>query len=1018
MKKIYTRMSFLAWMALAALTVLPQPAAAQQDTRRPRNGAASQKATARKAPQKADAATTDKTAYGMLFYDETDYSYTNGLVSFPLSGTDTYGHIRLFGDATHDVTAAAFAEGYYYLAKTVQDGQTLVPCELLRYDFDTDEVKSVGAMSGFTAHLNDMTFDYSTGTMYAITNQSGTVAELYTIDLETAASTKVASLDRCFFTLAATYEGQLYAISYYGDLCKIDKQTGSVTEVGATTWYPTYIQSMEFDHTTETLYWAADLQSGPYSDCIATVDTVSGQATYVSTVGDNTELLGLYVPFSASVKEAPAAVEGLTVVPDAEGKNQAVLTWTSPTTTFGGQELTDMKEVRIYRNKTLVGTVATASPGYQSSFTDKTPDGMGQFYTYKVVAVNGVGEGAATEQRVFVGHDLPKAVTDIQLSATDFTTAALSWQLPEAGQNGGYVDKASLSYTVTRQPDGKTVATGLKKPTLTDTDFTSTRQYSYTIKAVNADGESPVASSASKTFGPAYSMPFSFDFTDGQSDDSWTIVDANGDGYAWTWTQTADGNTVMGHQASNTVQSDDWLISYYIPFQKGTVYRVDYDLHAYSRDAISFHLLDGTDYSDPVQDLTSPDIQGARETKHYNFTFTSEAEGYRCLALHAQSPLRADWLQLYNISIREAEAYNLAATALTGDEKPRVGKESTYSLTVENQGTKKVYGFKAFLKDQSGNELVQKSVAKTLDTGESTTVELAWTPADTGVTGLVGQVQLFGATDECADDDTTDTRAVQVQEAVEGDLVEIGTGSTSMGSTTPFNFPYQWSASLNIYAASEMTSSQSLITKVAWPYDAAYVYSDVEDANVKVYMANTDRTTTTDGWLAQEDMTLVYEGLAAIEKKTTGDLVLTLSTPFAYEQGKNLAVLTTLSCSNYYSYLTFKNYTSPLAGNASLDWHAYYKATDFDFTQKGSQNGYGRSASVTFYMSDKATGIDRISDLTGASYKVFDLSGRQVATGTASASGTIDTRQLTGGIYVVQFQKDGKAQSMKVSVRK
>ena len=90
----------------------------------------------------------------------------------------------------------------------------MIPVELIRYDIEKDVAESVGELSGYTSHINDMSYDYSTKTMYAISVLNDAYTQLFTIDLNTAESKLVADLDRRFFTLACTYEGQLYGISF------------------------------------------------------------------------------------------------------------------------------------------------------------------------------------------------------------------------------------------------------------------------------------------------------------------------------------------------------------------------------------------------------------------------------------------------------------------------------------------------------------------------------------------------------------------------------------------------------------------------------------------------------------------------------------------------------------------------------------------------------------------------------------------------------------------------------------
>lgn len=97
-----------------------------------------------------------------------------------------------------------------------------------------------------------------------------------------------------------------------------------------------------------------------------------------------------------------------------------------------------------------------------------------------MVVVNEVGDGAEAKDFKFVGHDIPAAVTDLKASTNDNIHVTLSWNQPEVGPQGGYVDMSSLSYTVTRS-DGKVVAKNLKATTVTD-EVTKALLYTYTVK--------------------------------------------------------------------------------------------------------------------------------------------------------------------------------------------------------------------------------------------------------------------------------------------------------------------------------------------------------------------------------------------------------------------------------------------------------------------------------------------------------------------------------------------------------
>lgn len=1008
---------------LLALLVMPAvQCLAQLNTRKPASGASAPNRQAPLVIKKANG--TTKTAYGVLGFDLTDGNMLNGLVSFPFTEGARFSLVKYFGDANHDVTAGAYAERYYYAELTQTDltTQKMIPVELIRYDIEKDVTESVGELSGYTSHINDMSYDYSTKTMYAIFVLNDAYTQLFTIDLNTAESKLVADLDRRFFTLACTYEGQLYGISFEGDLCKIDKTNGNVTVVGATGWHPTYYQSMEFDHSDETLYWAANLMGGTdFDDCIATVDINTGAAQKVAAVGNSPQIAGLYVPFAASEKGTPSAVSDFECVPGANGATTVALYWMNPTQTFDGKELSSLTDIKVYRDRELIKTFENPEIGEEMSYTDDLGDVKGGYHFYSVVASNSVGEGAEEKVRIFVGRDIPADITTLTLQHDGYDKAVISWNQPELGPNGGYVDASSLSYKVVRKPDGRVIADGLKQTTVSDENISPVGQYSYSVVASNADGESNAVETETRVFGPAYSMPVTFDFTAFDADNSWTVMDANKDGYAWMWTKVSSGDRVMGHQASSTAVSDDWLISYYMPFEKDATYRAEMELHAYSADKLEFALLDEMYTVKPAQVLDTVTIKGNRDKQRIGVVFKAESDGYKNLGIHALSPMRADWLEVFNLSVKKAEKSNLAAVSISGPEKPMAKKESVYTVRVENRGTDKAYAYRVTLVDKNGEELNHKDVAVTLNSGEYADVEVAWTPQVADTTAICGVVRTW-PDDEYADDNTTDYMTVIVREAFDGDVVGIGLESSSTASSSPFDLSNQYAAALNIYSADEIGENKDMIIqKMAWPYDALYQYSDVETIPVRIYLANTDLTNTKDGWIPEEDLTLVYDGITSLAQKSTGDLTIALDEPFKYEAGKNLAVLTAVNCDTYCPYVSFRQYNSPIEGNAAYEWGSYYAKQWFDFTQVGHQDYYSRCASIMIYMTDAQTdGITSANTaaVAGTAYTVSDVAGRVVATGVFTEQGTVNTSGLQRGVYVVSYKVDGKRQAMKISVNK
>lgn len=1002
-------------LALGAVWGSPGQGNAQVDGRRPRSAVRTAPTPQARSPHRV--AAEDKIAYGILAYDETDIYYQDGLVTFSLLGSPEMGHVRLFGDQTHSVTAGAYAAGYYYVARsTTTDGTLEVAADLLKYDIEADSYTTVGDLTGFEAYVADMTYDYSTGTMYAIERPANAgYTDLRKLDITTGESSKVATLDRRFFTLACTYGGQLYGISFEGDLCRIDKSTGAVTTVGATGLHPSYFQSMDFDHTTGRLYWAANVQDYGVDDGIARVDTVTGEATMLGAVGDGAEIAGLYVPFSASATGTPAAVSDFAVAPAADGQRSATLSWTNPARTFDGQALDALTAVKVYRDKQLIATLTDAQPGATMSYTDQLDgSGLGDTYHYTVVAANATGDGAEARVSAFVGHDLPPQPEGLTFTADGDTRAVLTWQSPETGVHGGYLDRSSLTYEVVRQPGSVTVATGLKQPNYTDASITTASAYTYAVRTVNADGKSDYTQSERRVLGPINELPYTCDFTADSTPDTWTVVDGNHDGYAWLWTDTPDGR-VMGHQPSNTQQSDDWLISYYLLLNAGTTYVVDYKLHAYSPDKLAFYLLRDTDTTQVAQELGIAEIEGAKTYVDHALVFKAAESGRFNLAVRALSPLRADWLKLASLSVREADAINLSATTLTGEPQPMASKESVYTVGVTNMGSQTVNSYAVRLLDGEGNELARQEVDQPLESGATTQVDVAWTPADQSVTSLVAEVMAEG--DTRADDNTTAPFAVSVREAFDGTVVSLGLESGQTSKSYPFDFFNQHAAAYNLYAASEIGLSAGSLVKISYPYEAHMLGSDATAVPVKVYMANTDDETTDGGWPDTDALRLVYDGTVTILAGSDGELSLKLDEPFDYD-GRNLAVVTVLECDKYYNSIYFTQYTSPLAGNSCYSWSDYRSSVPFDFTQTGRTNYYGYTSAIRLFFAATTGLSDATAPTADVPYAVYDLTGRRVATGVTGADGSVKRPAgLRPGVYVVTYTTAGAQRSVKTVLK-
>ena len=111
------------------------------------------------------------------------------------------------------------------------------------------------------------------------------------------------------------------------------------------------------------------------------------------------------VTIEVSCEAAPNAPTDFTAVPDPNYGLSVELSWTNPTTTFGGTALTAINSIELYRGTTLVNSFANPTPGASMSFTDNSipAEGMYAYRIYAVTEVNGY-EASAT---AYVGHVCP-----------------------------------------------------------------------------------------------------------------------------------------------------------------------------------------------------------------------------------------------------------------------------------------------------------------------------------------------------------------------------------------------------------------------------------------------------------------------------------------------------------------------------------------------------------------------------------------------------------------------------------
>lgn len=948
-------------------------------------------------------------AYGILVGHD-DYSgLLNHLVTFDLDTEATpISDVIVYSNYT---TAGAWVNGTYYIVGSeVGSDNVEHPTNLMVFDIENKTITNVAPVTGFNRFINDMTYDHKRNKVYAVARLSATdsssFSALYTLDLATGRGTQIGeNLGRRMATLACSYDGDLYGVDSMGKLVSIDPETGVATEIGDTGLLPSGRNTMEFDHSTGKLYWASkhlvmgETIAMEVSD-LAIIDVTNGGAAIQKSLGSNAQFAALYIPFAAAFKGAPASVTELSVMADPQGANKATLSWTNPSKTFDGKNLVSISSVRIYRDDQKVAELAGMNPGEAASYTDNINGTSYANRTYKVVAVNGVGEGAPVESTVFVGHDVPQVVGSVTAVRAGDNGAIVSWNAPAAGEHGGFLS-TPLTYSVKRLPDNVHVASGITETTCSDNSVVERGTYTYEVTAAGDAGNGPAAVSAPVTLGPEIALPYSCDFS-ASAFNTWSILDNNADGVTWIRERSsAFSRDLVRYAASQTLAADDYLILHPITFIKGSSYQLTFDHVAYASNVIEVVLLKNSNPANTVAVLGTEELG-----RHYSFAestinFSVTESGEYNLAFHVTSAPASSNVMISSMSLREINSYNLAAKSVKGTSKPVAGKTARYTVAVENLGLLPAENFTVELIDGADNLLASAVEAGPLAPAESAEVTVTWNvPASCNATAIRGRVNW--ASDQLANDNITEPIAVEVQPVGSPDFLTIGVEEGHAGYH-PFNLYDFKSVALNIYQASEIGENGGRISRLHWPYSSLYYAA--EAVPVKIYLANTERTKATDGWIPAEELTLVYDGIVNLPKGT-GTLDVTLDRPFEYTGG-NLAVVTMNIMSNYVSAVNFPYYTSPVEGNSCYALYGNQIGADFDFTEEGMARTGTSVVSLTMQTSGrKLSGV--ISDESGQPIADATVSiAENGAEAVTDAEGRYAVGYLPAGEYHVSVKAFG-----------
>lgn len=454
---------------------------------------------------------------------------------------------------------------------------------------------------------------------------------------------------------------------------------------------------------------------------------------------------------------APAAVTDFTVTPGAQGALTADVSFVLPVTTIGGESLTGLTRASLYRNDSLIYTEQgdAVSPGKRLSYTDNTVQrGLN---AYRVEVANASGAGNDTTVTAYVGIDVPAAVANVQALETADGVLVVTWDAPTTGAHGGYIDPASLTYTVKRNGWFDVSASSATLSAIdTITDLGNRQRWvSYSVAATSMAGTGAETVSPYVSAGRPYAVPLKESFANGLvSYGDWTSFPIMGE-QSWmpTYNEHAQDSDLGTISYANYGQAAPCRLMSPKISLKGTLRPTLSFWMSNSDVADSLRVLiyspDGSAQTVSVIDLNG----GQNEWRQYGIDlapFAGQAYvqlGFATLRVPGSAKLSID-----NIQIIDGLDCNLEATGLKVPTSLRAETEKEVQAVVTNVGLKAVDAYS--VRFYNGDILLATVAGKGLKPGVSAEVACTLKPTvrDHGLIRLMAVVSCEG--DENAINDT------------------------------------------------------------------------------------------------------------------------------------------------------------------------------------------------------------------------------------------------------------------------
>jgi hypothetical protein len=143
---------------------------------------------------------------------------------------------------------------------------------------------------------------------------------------------------------------------------------------------------------------------------------------------------------------APGPPTDFTLTADPVGALEVLVSWVNPAVDENGSPLTELDEIRLFREGSLIYTLSDPVIGESATYNDVSIPTSG-YSEYLLTAINSYGSSSVSDN-VWVGPDVPDSVSNFygEQTAPNQLSITLTWDNPTEGLHGGPLVNPILGY--------------------------------------------------------------------------------------------------------------------------------------------------------------------------------------------------------------------------------------------------------------------------------------------------------------------------------------------------------------------------------------------------------------------------------------------------------------------------------------------------------------------------------------------------------------------------------------------